>query len=197
MLCLKCNKPISGAHIDIKGKLYHIECVGGDACAKCGKPVNNMSIQAADRMWHPECFLCSNCNKLLRDTFVRKETEIWCKECYSAELICNKCNLPVGGQYITTKNKKFHSECFNCFSCNSSLGTDYFDIDGQFQCDSCYNKSLGCCQTCSLPLTGLYVSCLGKMYHENCFVCWSCKTPLDKKFYSVNGYPHCLDCAKN
>ena len=26
--------PISGTHIDAKGKLYHIECAGGEACAK-------------------------------------------------------------------------------------------------------------------------------------------------------------------
>jgi len=195
LVCAKCGNSISGSHIDAKGKLYHLECVGGDSCGKCGKPISDVSIQAADRIWHPECFSCANCQKLLQDTFVRKEQDIWCKDCYNTELVCDKCHQPLPTQYVTTKNKKYHSECFACHSCNNALGTDYYDVDGQFQCDSCYNQNIGSCATCGRGLTGQYVKCLGKMFHEPCFLCFSCKGSLEEEFYNVDGNPHCFNCA--
>jgi len=197
LICGKCGLTITGSHIDAKGKLYHLECVGGDTCAKCGKPVNTgqVSVQAADRIWHTECFACARCSKQLKDTFVRREGEIWCRECYTAELVCDKCGQTLGGQYITTKNKKYHADCFVCSQCRSSLGTDYYDVDGQFQCEKCYNTTIGACETCGKGLTGQYVKCLGKMYHENCFSCKTCNGSLGEEFYNVNGYPHCFNCA--
>lgn len=194
-LCGKCGLGITGTHIDAKGKLYHLECVGGDTCAKCSKPISALSVHAAERIWHPECFQCANCSKLLQDSYVRKGQDIWCKECYSADLICERCNQPLLGQFVTTKGKKFHSECFTCSNCSVSLGTDFYDVEGQFQCNSCYNKSIGTCAGCERPLSGQYIKCLEKAYHEECFVCFGCKKPLEEDFFNVGGNPHCYNCA--
>ena len=99
---------------------------------------------------------------------------------------------------LLTKNKlgkKYHNECFLCSVCNNSLGTNYYDAEGKFQCENCYQRSIGVCGTCNRPLTGQYVKCLDKKYHESCFVCFGCRNPLPDDFYNVNGNPHCLACA--
>jgi predicted Ser/Thr protein kinase len=43
------------------------------------------------------------------------------------------------------------------------------------------------------PGKGKVVKALGFYYHQECFVCITCKTPLSGKFYTANGKPLCAE----
>ena len=160
-------------------------------------------------MWHQECFKCFNCGSgyleistnfplticSLVDSYVRKDKEVWCTKCYSSEMMCDKCNQPLPTTYVATKGKKYHSDCFTCGTCSKALGSNYYDVEGVFQCENCYQNTIGRCATCGNALDGQFVKCLDKKYHEKCFVCSGCRTPLEEDFYNVGGNPSCYNCA--
>jgi zyxin len=139
---------------------------------------------------------------------VRKDKEVWCSNCYSSEMTCDMCNKPLPTTYVATKGrnflensltifsgKKYHSDCFTCGNCSKALGTNYYDVEGVFQCENCYQNTIGRCGTCGNALDGQFVKCLDKKYHEKCFVCSGCRTPLEEDFYNVGGNPSCYNCA--
>ncbi len=107
-----------------------------------------------------------------------------------------KVNSKFPRNFLTKKSgKKYHSDCFTCGSCTKELGSNYYDVEGVFQCENCYQNSIGRCDTCGNALQNQFVKFQDLKFHEKCFVCFGCKTPLEDDFYNLNGKPGCYDCA--
>ena len=59
---------------------------GGKGCKKCGKPVGFADkVRALNADWHKECFVCSTCNKVLRQgNYKDNKGSPYCPQCHSA-----------------------------------------------------------------------------------------------------------------
>ncbi|KAL5108585.1 PDZ and LIM domain protein 7 [Taenia crassiceps] len=53
------------------------------------------------------------------------------------------------------------------------------------------------CAKCNGDITGQVVIALGQKWHNECFVCLGCRTPLQgKSFFNKDGSIYCIDCRK-
>ncbi len=82
---------------------------------------------------------------------------------------CGKCQKPVTGKMYMALDKKFHPECFTCFTCKRKLfelGAYYEDEGtGQVYCERHFCELMGLiCPGCQDPITSnLMVTQLGKV----------------------------------
>ena len=54
------------------------------------------------------------------------------------------------------------------------------------------------CSRCGNNIIGTYTTYNNRIFHPNCFVCFSCENPLGNgQFYLVNGQPTCRSCNAN
>ncbi|XP_077981325.1 transforming growth factor beta-1-induced transcript 1 protein-like isoform X2 [Glandiceps talaboti] len=112
---------------------------------------------------------------------------------------CRKCKLKIKtGTLIKALGKKWHPQCFTCFTCaecKSELrGKAFFQgKDGQPLCETDYKKlEAAKCEKCKDPVIGEIVCALGGKWHPKCFVCTECKKPFKDGSFSVNeGKPYC------
>ena len=112
-------------------------------------------------------------------------------------IICSNCNEKIeDGEYVNLDPKFFHIAHFTCKACSISIfiiqnpfknnskgqtlgGKTYFEKDNEFYCEDDYQKLFGVkCETCHKVIKEQYVSILGKNYHHDCFLCFSCKKPF-------------------
>jgi len=56
-------------------------------CAGCGEPLSGRSVQAGDLEFHEHCFKCSDCSKLLGDTFLNVGGKPYCEACGKATFV--------------------------------------------------------------------------------------------------------------
>ncbi|KAM3178500.1 hypothetical protein ACTXT7_002448 [Hymenolepis weldensis] len=53
------------------------------------------------------------------------------------------------------------------------------------------------CSKCFKDITGQVVLALGKKWHNECFACAGCNTPLQgKQFFQKDGSNYCIECRK-
>lgn len=54
------------------------------------------------------------------------------------------------------------------------------------------------CHSCRLPIIGVPVSAMGKVYHIEHFLCFKCETPFNgEKYHEFEGKPYCELHYKN
>ncbi|KAM7541669.1 hypothetical protein Aperf_G00000011958 [Anoplocephala perfoliata] len=148
-LCAECHQPIGAKSFIPRGNdIICVQCYEdkfAQKCVKCQAVINKGGITYKGQPWHKECFLCANCNnQLAGQKFTSKDDKIYCANCYS-ELFakrCSACSKPISGfggcKFITFEDKNWHSECFNCSKCNSSLvGRGFLVEDGAVVCPDC------------------------------------------------------------
>uniref|UniRef100_A0A8C6PV76 LIM domain kinase 1 n=1 Tax=Nothobranchius furzeri TaxID=105023 RepID=A0A8C6PV76_NOTFU len=81
-------------------------------------------------------------------------------------------------QYLQALNADWHTLCFRCCECSTSLSHWYYEKDGRLYCKTDYWAKFGeLCHGCNDPITtGLIMVAGEQKYHPECFSCLSCRT---------------------
>jgi len=112
---------------------------------------------------------------------------------------CAGCRKIISStQKIQAMGREYHSEHFQCSTCNKLIGNgNFFEKEGQPQCDSCY-QSVFCskCAGCGQPITTHCLTALSQSWHPDCFVCMKCHTPFNNaSYFEKFGKPYCNSCS--
>lgn len=115
---------------------------------------------------------------------------------------CPGCKETIrGGSVMEALGHKWHAECFACQAegCNLKLrGVPYQEHGGKPFCKDCYCKHFGStCAGCGEKIQGAVLMAAGKTWHKECFVCNSCKGPLEKGHATRDGKPICSGCSRS
>nr|AJV21312.1 limpet [Terebratalia transversa] len=189
---------------------YVQDCISQDmVCRKCDGEIEmgDMAVFApkADNnaCWHPACFMCNTCDELLVDlVYAQKDGELYCER-HFAELFrprCRACDeLIFSGEYTKAMEEDWHTSHFACIECDKSLtGHRYILKEEKPYCIVCYEKLFAnTCNECSeiIKTDSRDLSHKDKHWHERCFVCMECQTPLvDKPFIMKEDKIYCAEC---
>jgi len=125
-------------------------------------------------------FRCQSCrNPITNEQFLDTQSGIFHPECF----VCMGCNKDLLGEYLTVNSIFFHPDCLNCSKCGDNL------IDAPLLCS---DKKLFCkkhtprelCAECGERIEeGRVINNGDRNWHESCFVCCDCQTPLAGKMY--------------
>ncbi|CAH1134846.1 unnamed protein product [Ceutorhynchus assimilis] len=93
---------------------------------------------------------------------------------------CQACKKKCSGEVLRVQDKYFHTSCFKCKACGSSLAQGgFFSKDGAYYCTADYQRNFGTkCAACGDYVEGEVVTALGKTYHQKCFTCARCRQPF-------------------
>jgi len=140
-------------------------------CGGCGSQIQGDYLKALDRDWHRQCFSCASCYNPVTGTFFMVDGGRKCESCYNVSNCCNICRRPLVGPFVQYPDgREVHKECAPVKRCSKCYG----DIQGD------------------------YTEVMGQEYHNNCFSCYVCTSPLGgKQFVNYDGGPHCVNCARN
>lgn len=99
------------------------------------------------------------------------------KQAKKGRVVCGSCGGKCSGEVLRVSDKYFHTACFTCRTCNSSLAKGgFFCKDGYYYCPQDYQRAFGTrCAACDQYVEGEVVSALGNTYHQKCFTCARCK----------------------
>jgi len=100
--------------------------------------------------------------------FVDHNGGVNCLKCAESLYRCAKCNRPIKGEYLFSKEDRFHPHCVQ------------------------YSK----CSKCGDLIVASEVVALGSHYHPHCFTCADCGSELPAKFYNRDGSAICENCNK-
>jgi len=119
---------------------------------------------------------------------------------------CVICGKTGGGEFCMVELKKnpraiVHVDCFVCAKCGALLaGGEYTqDSDNRLLCEECMKPleepapekggAPVLCAKCKGPFIGNQskVNAMGNMYHEKCFVCDACGSPIRSACYKGEG----------
>uniref|UniRef100_H2ZIL0 LIM zinc-binding domain-containing protein n=1 Tax=Ciona savignyi TaxID=51511 RepID=H2ZIL0_CIOSA len=111
---------------------------------------------------------------------------------------CERCNAVVEGEGVgcTAMDRTFHISCFTCLKCHRSLhGEQFYCVDKDAWCDTCYTNSLERCTVCQQTITDRILRATNKPYHPQCFKCVVCGTSLDGIPFTVDdkNEVHCVE----
>ncbi|XP_071189859.1 thyroid receptor-interacting protein 6-like [Salvelinus alpinus] len=102
---------------------------------------------------------------------------------------CARCGGNVVGDVSggIAMEQVFHVECFTCVTCHVPFrGQQYYDLDKQSYCKSCYISVLERCSMCSKPILDRILRSMGNAYHPRCFNCVVCGCCLDGVPFTVD-----------
>jgi len=129
--------------------------------------------------------------------------KIFCKKCYGTQTVefmveahkCGKCGKMIQGKYLLINDQYMHPAHFRCTDCGKEfLGGDSYDFEGELYCKPHYEALiLKKCGKCGKPVKGLGITALGKIWHNDHFLCTVCERPFgDKEFYAKDGLAYCV-----
>uniref|UniRef100_A0A3B3BZN0 Actin binding LIM protein family, member 3 n=1 Tax=Oryzias melastigma TaxID=30732 RepID=A0A3B3BZN0_ORYME len=161
----------------------------GTRCDRCDSFITGEVVSALGRTYHPKCFVCSVCSKPFpigdRVTFSGKDC------------VCQQCS-----QTLVKKNEpiKIHGPS-HCAGCGAEIkqGQSLLALEKQWHV-SCFR-----CQTCSMVLTGEYISKDGVPYCEADYhaqfgvKCEGCSRYISGRVLEAGGkhyHPSCARCAR-
>jgi len=184
-------------------------------CRKCGKVVCG-ACQSSTRVSVPGsanpkliCVQCSVMETTVASTHqgcVPETTDTVAS--ISKDTVCGICNQPLGNSYVSLSNPtgkmNVHSDCFKCHADDAPItGPFNWGEDGELYCREHWTE-IFCesCTGCSKKISsGVSVNALGGKWHQSCFVCTMCCTPLscsadggEFQFYLHNGSVSCRGC---
>ncbi|KAJ1389969.1 hypothetical protein B484DRAFT_291573 [Ochromonadaceae sp. CCMP2298] len=111
----------------------------------------------------------------------------------SRALTCKGCSGPITDQYVNA-NGVYHQACFVCFGCKAAIQKCYVskgDALYHQQCaeradNECAVREGRVCRTCRKACTvGRIMKIKDDLYHADCFLCDSCKTPIRGKYVPI------------
>jgi len=140
--CTTCRKGITGQYMIQEGKPFHLGCMERKHCAKCGEKIDDTILTALGKPWHVRCFTCITCLKELGAQFIAKDGHGQCNSCATkTRPTCEKCRIPLIGEYMAFEGNSFHPECFLCSQCRNRLGTSgFYNVSGQLKCKVCSGR---------------------------------------------------------
>ncbi|NXM66583.1 FBLI1 protein, partial [Serilophus lunatus] len=173
-----------------------------DICAFCHKALGPQepTVEAMGKQYHPGCFTCRTCQRLLAgQSYFQRDGRPMCDTCYQATLEkCAKCQGLIMERIIRALGKGFHPHCFTCAGCGRAIGAESFAVDerGDVYCvPDFYRKYAAVCSACERPIVPCEdkdtykIECLGRSFHESCYRCESCRTPLSPELTENGCYP--------
>ncbi|XP_021273150.1 filamin-binding LIM protein 1 [Numida meleagris] len=178
-----------------------------DICAFCHKAVGprEPTVEAMRKQYHADCFTCRTCQRRLAgQRYYQRDGRPTCDACYQATLEkCAKCQGLITERIVRAMGKGFHPGCFACAACGRAIGAESFAVDeqGKVYCVAdFYRKFAPVCGACKRPIIPdedtYKIECLGRSFHESCYRCESCGTPLSPEPTEDGCYPlgHHLLC---
>uniref|UniRef100_A0A6G1RHJ2 Filamin-binding LIM protein 1 n=1 Tax=Hypotaenidia okinawae TaxID=2861861 RepID=A0A6G1RHJ2_9GRUI len=173
-----------------------------DICAFCHKAVGprDPTVEAMRKQYHADCFTCRTCHRLLAgQRYYQKDGRPTCDTCYQATLEkCAKCQGVITERIVRALGKGYHPGCFSCTACGRAIGTESFAVDEQdevYCVTDFYRKYAAICSACEHPIIPredkdtYKIECLGRSFHESCYRCESCGTPLSPEPTENGCYP--------
>ncbi|XP_010385149.1 actin-binding LIM protein 3 isoform X1 [Rhinopithecus roxellana] len=160
----------------------------GTRCDSCRDFITGEVISALGRTYHPKCFVCSLC---------RKPFPIGDKVTFSGkECVCQTCSQSMA----SSKPIKIRGPS-HCAGCKEEIkhGQSLLALDKQWHV-SCFK-----CQTCSVILTGEYISKDGVPYCESDYhaqfgiKCETCDRYISGRVLEAGGkhyHPTCARCVR-
>uniref|UniRef100_A0A8B9IR57 LIM zinc-binding domain-containing protein n=1 Tax=Anser cygnoides TaxID=8845 RepID=A0A8B9IR57_ANSCY len=181
----------------------HLERDGSrDICAFCHKAVGprEPTVEAMRKQYHADCFTCRTCHqRLAGQRYYQRDGRPTCDACYQATLEkCAKCQGLISERIVRAMGKGFHPSCFACTACGQAIGAESFAVDERdevYCVADFYRKYAPVCGACKLPIIPsedqdtYKIECLGRSFHESCYRCESCGTPLSPEPTEDGCYP--------
>lgn len=173
-----------------------------DICAFCHKAVGprEPTVEAMRKQYHADCFTCRTCHRLLAgQRYYQKDGRPTCDACYQATLEkCAKCRGLITERIVRALGKGYHPGCFSCAACGRAIGAESFAVDERdevYCVADFYRKYAAVCSACEHPIVPgedkdtYKIECLGRSFHESCYRCESCRTPLSPEPTENGCYP--------
>lgn len=216
--CYRCGDTCKGEVVRVHNNHFHIRCftcqvcgcglaqsgfffknqeyictqdyqqLYGTRCDSCRDFITGEVISALGRTYHPKCFVCSLC---------RKPFPIGDKVTFSGkECVCQTCSQSM----TSSKPIKIRGPS-HCAGCKEEIkhGQSLLALDKQWHV-SCFK-----CQTCSVILTGEYISKDGIPYCESDYhsqfgiKCETCDRYISGRVLEAGGkhyHPTCARCVR-
>lgn len=216
--CYRCGDTCKGEVVRVHNNHFHIRCftcqvcgcglaqsgfffknqeyictqdyqqLYGTRCDSCRDFITGEVISALGRTYHPKCFVCSLC---------RKPFPIGDKVTFSGkECVCQTCSQSM----TSSKPIKIRGPS-HCAGCKEAIkhGQSLLALDKQWHV-SCFK-----CQTCSVILTGEYISKDGVPYCESDYhsqfgiKCETCDRYISGRVLEAGGkhyHPTCARCVR-
>nr|XP_008526527.1 PREDICTED: actin-binding LIM protein 3 isoform X5 [Equus przewalskii] len=216
--CYRCGDTCKGEVVRVHNNHFHIRCftcqvcgcglaqsgfffknqeyictqdyqqLYGTRCDSCRDFITGEVISALGRTYHPKCFVCSLC---------RKPFPIGDKVTFSGkECVCQTCSQSM----TSSKPIKIRGPS-HCAGCKEEIkhGQSLLALDKQWHV-SCFK-----CQTCSVILTGEYISKDGVPYCESDYhsqfgiKCETCDRYISGRVLEAGGkhyHPTCARCVR-
>jgi len=203
-VCAKCTRPITEDVVVALGKSWHVSCL---ICTQCSNVIQGDFYEHQGGSFCKTCMAskitCSKCAEPITRDYLIGDGKIYHPHCVEVPT-CAKCSKSIEATQLklSALNKHYHKECFVCTSCSTELSLNFFQKDNLPYCENCSRKSIsetgGNCSTCGFSIEGniQFVKFGNFAYHQQCFVCQTCKTTLEVSgFYSVGGKPTCGNCV--
>uniref|UniRef100_A0A8C3W7A6 Actin binding LIM protein family member 3 n=1 Tax=Catagonus wagneri TaxID=51154 RepID=A0A8C3W7A6_9CETA len=190
--CQVCGCGLAQAGFFFKNQEYictrDYQQLYGTRCDSCHDFITGEVISALGRTYHPKCFVCSLC---------RKPFPIGDKVTFSGkECLCQACSQSMA----SSKPIKIRGPS-HCAGCKEEIkhGQSLLALDKQWHV-SCFK-----CQTCSVILTGEYISKDGVPYCESDYhsqfgiKCETCDRYISGRVLEAGGkhyHPPCARCVR-
>ncbi|NXJ82242.1 FBLI1 protein, partial [Trogon melanurus] len=185
-----------------RGTRHRTSLLPADICAFCHKVLGprEPTVEAMRKQYHAGCFTCRTCHRLLAgQRYYQKDGRPACDACYQATLEkCAKCRGLIAERIVRALGKGYHPGCFSCVACGRAIGAESFAVDerGEAYCVAdFYRKYAAVCGACERPIVPrededtYKIECLGRSFHESCYRCESCGTPLSPEPTEKGCYP--------
>jgi uncharacterized protein YbaR (Trm112 family) len=139
-----CRTPlINVGFVEEEGQLFcekDYEQYFAPRCGKCGRAIIGEVVNAMKNTFHMNCFVCCQCHQPIgTGSFHNEDGKIYCPKDWAAmfQTKCHGCQFPIepGDRWVEALNQNYHSECFNCSTCQVSLeGQSFFAKNGKPYC---------------------------------------------------------------
>lgn len=109
-------------------------------CGKCGDAIVGEVVNAMKDTFHMNCFTCVQCRVAIgTGSFHIEEGKVYCQKDWAQlfQTKCYGCQFPIepGDRWVEALNENWHSECFNCSTCQCNLeGQPFFAKQGKPYC---------------------------------------------------------------
>jgi len=145
---------------------------------------------------------CSRCSRAIQagETYYSdvRDASV-CPSCYSAAIkTCADCGQPIPPTvqvFKTYQGKNYHTDCFRCAACGTSLGAKAppTEVGGVAYCSSCGVS----CARCHQPVKNQFMEINNQKYHKGCYTCFRCGSGLEQECYMVGENISCKSCAES
>jgi len=200
--CAKCGNKIIGEHILALDRIWHVTCL---SCYDCSNPLNGDFYEHEGHHTCKSCMnkkvKCNECGQPITGEYFQGDGKIFHPECLKLPK-CAKCSLdiPATTRKVMALGNSYHAQCFNCGNCGKALQGQFYNKGGKPHCEDCSRANIvtDSCFNCKLNITPgtSFIRYEGKVYHETCFSCTSCKKVLPvNNFFNLNSQIVCESCS--